>query len=130
MNKSTFLAELASNFDIKNVKTIKQVYFWSIGCDACKSILNKLKSDQNESIITIHVPLSERDLDKDKINKYLEERNLNLPIYFDNEHSTFSKTNSNYLPLLISIDEYSEKFKKIFYIEDIEKELGLNHMNI
>ena len=65
------------------------IHFWSVSCPMCKETMpvvnqfrDKYKDDLN--VIAVHIPLSEADLDLDRIKSSAEEHDMKQPVFVDN----------------------------------------------
>ncbi|WP_341281811.1 TlpA disulfide reductase family protein [Paenibacillus sp. FSL H8-0537] len=79
------------------------VYLWSISCGYCKEIIPDILQlyEENESffqILSIHVPMSDSDLDRERVQEVVGKLGIDGPVLLDNEHRWISLFESEVLP--------------------------------
>ncbi|SFF42359.1 Thiol-disulfide isomerase or thioredoxin [Paenibacillus algorifonticola] len=79
------------------------VYLWSISCGYCKEIIpDILQMHQDNAslfqLVSIHVPISDSDLDREKVHEVVGKLGINGPVLLDNEHRWISLYESEVLP--------------------------------
>ncbi|WP_017471323.1 TlpA family protein disulfide reductase [Amphibacillus jilinensis] len=123
MDRAVILEQLSNTFELQDVNKIEMIYFWSLSCKHCKDIFNQLHNQYSDSIITIHVPLCEADRDIDKVNQFIKDQAIKLPVYFDQDHDFFAPFDSIYLPTLVVLEKEQEEISKMIYIDEIEEKM-------
>ncbi|MBM7541070.1 TlpA disulfide reductase family protein [Amphibacillus cookii] len=123
MDRTVILEQLSERFGLQDVNKIEMIYFWSLSCKHCKQIFNQLHNQHSDSIITIHVPLCEDDRDIDKVNQFINDQAIKLPVYFDHDHDFFAPFDSIYLPTLVVLEKEQDGISKMIYIDEIEEKL-------
>jgi len=91
-------------------KKFLYVYLWSISCSHCKEVLPEVlnlykKNIQKSQLLYIHIPMSEKDLDNEEIQKVANELGINEPVLLDNDHKWISMFESEVIPSFYVYDE-------------------------
>lgn len=85
------------------------IHFWSISCHLCKLEMESLKELHHSlhdkvNIVGVHLPRSENDLDRKKVQECIENYQLKQPILLDHE--------------LILADDYENEYVPAYYLFD------------
>ena len=81
------------------------VFFWSISCYDCKTVLRKLINkewsliDQFE-IISVHMPRSEKDTNTEQLKQFRKEWQILFPILNDTELHFSTKFRNQFVPTM------------------------------
>lgn len=103
-------------------KDLDIIYFWSISCEYCHILLQRLNAIQNYcSIATVHVPLCEENLVKERIEAFIDSKNITLPVCYDNEHQLFAMTKSGFVPTLLVLGK--DELTTIVHLQEIEDKI-------
>ncbi|WP_062196883.1 TlpA family protein disulfide reductase [Massilibacterium senegalense] len=125
--KNLILNKLESQYPLLNTN-IEILFFWSISCGQCHVFLNKLNDFyDNESIFTIHVPLSEADLHKERMEAFLYKEDIKLPVYYDNQHELFAMIKSGFVPTIVLLDKDKDEITIIITLEEMDD--AINKLN-
>lgn len=124
INSSKYWKEFKGNQFKKSSYTF--IYFWSVSCGYCKEMLNSLQSFYEEvkehtEVISVHVPLSENDLELLRIQEVINQYQIVSPIILDHNHDLFALFKSRFLPALYLINSEEEIVKKKIGYEGIQE---------
>jgi thiol-disulfide isomerase/thioredoxin len=84
-------------------------HFWSISCHLCKEAMpnvnefRDLYKDQL-SVVAVHMPRSEKDLDIEEIKKVAFEHGITQPIFVDSAHKLTDAFENKYVPAYYVFD--------------------------
>lgn len=86
------------------------IHFWSVSCYFCKRAMPELNQyrdsyQENLTIISVHFPRTENDLDIEKIKKTVADYNMTQPIYIDHEFQLAKAYSNEYVPSYYLFDK-------------------------
>ncbi|WP_100011107.1 redoxin domain-containing protein [Lentibacillus sediminis] len=97
-----------STKDLLNNKPVL-VHFWSISCDLCERAIrqiNQLRDDYGDAItiLSVHMPRSEKDKDTGQIKKKARDHGITQPIAVDNDEEMTKAFRNRYVPAYYLFD--------------------------
>ncbi|MFA1818724.1 redoxin family protein [Virgibacillus oceani] len=86
------------------------IHFWSVSCDLCKrSIpriqLLKTKYKDDLTVIAVHMPRSQKDLDVDLIQQTAESHSITEPIFIDGDEKLTKAFGNRQVPSYYLFDD-------------------------
>ena len=90
---------------------VVMIEFWTFGCWNCRNIepyvkaWHKKYADQGFVVIAIHSPEFQYEQDVDRVQDYINEKELAYAVPIDNEFKTWRKFRNRYWPTLYLIDK-------------------------
>ncbi|TRM12247.1 TlpA family protein disulfide reductase [Lentibacillus cibarius] len=85
------------------------IHFWSISCSMCKKMMPKVNElcaeyKQDVNVISVHMPLSEKDKDLEAVKRTAAEHNITQPIFIDDQHILTDAFENEYVPAYYVFD--------------------------
>lgn len=87
------------------------IHFWAISCRMCKEtfpLINEWKQEYGQhqlQVIGVHMPRSEKDLQPEAVQQWVDRYELRHPIILDNEHEITDAFENIYVPTYYLFDE-------------------------
>jgi len=91
-------------------KNATLIHFWSVSCYFCKRAMAELNQyrdlyQENLTVISVHFPRSEQDLDIELVKKTVEEYKMTQSIYVDHEFQLAKAFLNEYVPSYYLFDK-------------------------
>jgi thiol-disulfide isomerase/thioredoxin len=86
------------------------VYFWSISCMQCQSLMPKVKVLMDNAldrinIVLVHMPRNNFEKDTDYINDYIQEYGINTPVFVDTDYKLSNAYENPFTPAFYLFDK-------------------------
>ncbi|WP_400246984.1 TlpA family protein disulfide reductase [Niallia sp. JL1B1071] len=86
------------------------IHFWSVSCYFCKRAMSELNQyrdfyQENLTVISVHFPRSEHDLDIELVKKTVAEYKMTQSIYVDHEFQLAKAFSNEYVPSYYLFDQ-------------------------
>lgn len=87
------------------------IHFWSVSCPKCKQALPVIQSIRDQysdqlHVVAIHMPLSNDDLNVQKVARAAEYYAITEPILIDNTHRLADSFGTRFVPAYFLFDPY------------------------
>lgn len=94
----------------KGGNKVTLIHFWSISCYFCKRAMSELNQyrdfyQENLTVISVHFPRSEHDLNIELVKKTVEEYKMTQSIYVDHEFQLAKAFSNEYVPSYYLFDQ-------------------------
>jgi len=85
------------------------IHFWSVSCDLCKRSIPRIQQLRNKykddlTVIAVHMPRNQKDLDMDLIQQTAVSYNMTEPIFIDGEEKLTKAFNNRQVPSFYLFD--------------------------
>ena len=95
------------------------VLFWSISCQDCKIVLRKFINNEWYlrdvfDIISVHMPRSQKDTNREELIQFCTERKISFPVMIDNQLHFSTIFRNQFVPTIYIFSEKEVLIGKVF----------------